>query len=449
MTIKNTIDSWLKAAAENKITNKNTWNAPLIDHFTNLEEFTEKKGINFQKASTSLEGCVKVYSTRADDVTDDTLKLLDSLNVEENDVKQKRQKTRSNTLETNINNITMKENNTYQVIEPFFYFFKEDVSLLRNCNISSKGMLLLFDKYENDNYLNLLSYKIEENLYEEKSISPTLNEVDPSIADKIYVEEIEEIKDIEPEYHPEVAEEIEQDYQEASKPVKIEDNTFGYVKGWAGPTFWKIKHQRNENIVKIPKERKKAKIDFSENVDFSILFKKANNILNPTDILNRRKNRWMMPEDHKFVKNDLYKFLVKEGSFFSLSKKNDSFIQEDFMPNVPLPPITYDNDTPEEVQVDFKNVKNVSLSKKLHLKFTRTQKRVDIGLLQNKIFGFIKERKKTSLKEIYNSLPMIYNEKDFKDISLQYCMLSLLFSAQENNLTLHKENEDELKVVYV
>jgi condensin complex subunit 2 len=68
------LDVWLKAIAENKITPKNTWNAPTIDHFSNVEEI---KGINFQKASTTLDGCTKVYSTRVDTVIDDTLNTND------------------------------------------------------------------------------------------------------------------------------------------------------------------------------------------------------------------------------------------------------------------------------------------------------------------------------------------------------------------------------------
>lgn len=449
MVINNTIDSWLKAAADNKITNKNTWNAPLIEHFTNIDELKDNKGINFQKATISLEGCVKVYSTRVDDVTDDTLKLLDSLNVEETEIKQKRQKVRSNTLETNINNITLKESNTFHVIEPFFYFFKEDVSLLRNCNISSKGELLLFEKNEEENYLNLLSYPLETNLHEEKNISPTLSEVDPTIADKLFFEEIEEeVKEEEKEeneYVNEMVQEIAEGYEPINTPVKIEVNTFGYTKGWAGPTFWRVRNFKKEE-KKEKRKKLKNKINFLEKYDFDSLFKSSACKINSKEIIERRKNKFMMPEDHKFDKNDLYRFLVREGTFVTFNKVNEQDIDDKFIPSAPLPVIPYDNDIPEEVEVDFKNVKNVKLSKKLHLKFRRSQKRIDISLLQNKIYSFIETHKKTTLKNIFKSLPTLYSEKECTDISMQYCMLSLLFLAQEKGVKLKKEMDGELIV---
>ena len=52
---------WLKASAENKITTKNTWQSTLIEHFTQMDQ--EMESVNFQKASSTLEGCMKVYST--------------------------------------------------------------------------------------------------------------------------------------------------------------------------------------------------------------------------------------------------------------------------------------------------------------------------------------------------------------------------------------------------
>ncbi|RVD91156.1 chromosome condensation complex Condensin [Tubulinosema ratisbonensis] len=447
--VNNTIESWLKAAAGNKITNKNTWNAPLIEHFTNITEYKENKDINFLRATVSLDGCVKVYSARVDDVTDDTLKLLDCLNVEEAEIKQKRQKLRSTTLETNINNITLKEDNTFQVIEPSFYFWKEDISLLRNCNISSKGELLLFEKNEEENYLNLLSYPLEINLYSDKTISPTLNEVDPTITDKFFMIENEEKEDEEKteenEHVNEMVQEIAEGYEPVQIPVIIENNTFGYTKGWAGPTFWKVRNYKKDE-KKEKKKKIKKKINFLEKYDFDTLFKISSCKFSAKELLERKKNKFMMPEDHKFDKNDLYKYMVKEGSFYSTNKLKEPVIEEIFTPSAPLPVISYDNDTPEEVEVDFKNVKNVTLSKKLHLKFRRSQKRIDIGLLQNKIYSFIESKKQTSLKEIFQSLPNFYSERECKDISMQYCMLSLLFLAQEKGIKLEKKNAGELFV---
>jgi condensin complex subunit 2 len=86
-----TFDEWMKIAADNKITIKNTWQVALIDYFSDMSLLKESDGlsINFQKASCTLDGCVKVYTNRVDSVADETGKLLHglietkSLNTEE------------------------------------------------------------------------------------------------------------------------------------------------------------------------------------------------------------------------------------------------------------------------------------------------------------------------------------------------------------------------------
>lgn len=72
-------EEWIKIAADNKINAKNTWNLALIDYFSELSFVRDGASINFQKASCTLDGCVKIYSSRVDSVVDETSKLLNGL----------------------------------------------------------------------------------------------------------------------------------------------------------------------------------------------------------------------------------------------------------------------------------------------------------------------------------------------------------------------------------
>jgi condensin complex subunit 2 len=107
--INHTYNEWMKIAADNvsrrgqglapfacgrltfsdtptyrtaqKINVTNTWNMALIDYFQDLSlvRDSDGDGINFQKASCTLEGCVKVYASRVESVSSETAKLLNGL----------------------------------------------------------------------------------------------------------------------------------------------------------------------------------------------------------------------------------------------------------------------------------------------------------------------------------------------------------------------------------
>jgi condensin complex subunit 2 len=51
----------------------------LIDYFHELSLMRDGDSINFQKASCTLDGCVKVYTTRVDAVASETNLLLSGL----------------------------------------------------------------------------------------------------------------------------------------------------------------------------------------------------------------------------------------------------------------------------------------------------------------------------------------------------------------------------------
>ncbi|KAI8923891.1 condensin complex subunit 2/barren [Entophlyctis helioformis] len=71
----------MKIAADNNINPANSWNLALIDYFHDMSVLRDgsTNSINFQKASCTLDGCVKIYTSRVDSVDSETKRLLDSL----------------------------------------------------------------------------------------------------------------------------------------------------------------------------------------------------------------------------------------------------------------------------------------------------------------------------------------------------------------------------------
>ena len=51
----------------------------MIDYFHDMSLLRDGDSINFQKASCTLDGCVKIYTSRVDSVASETGKLLSGL----------------------------------------------------------------------------------------------------------------------------------------------------------------------------------------------------------------------------------------------------------------------------------------------------------------------------------------------------------------------------------
>lgn len=79
MPLASNFEDWIKMATDNKINATNSWNFALIDYFHEMSLLKEGDGVNFQKASCTLDGCVKIYTSRVDSVATDTGKLLSGL----------------------------------------------------------------------------------------------------------------------------------------------------------------------------------------------------------------------------------------------------------------------------------------------------------------------------------------------------------------------------------
>lgn len=72
---------WLRMATDNKINTDNSWNFALIDYFHDFSMLRDGDSVNFQRASTTLDGCMKIYSNRVDSAAKDTGTLLSTLNI--------------------------------------------------------------------------------------------------------------------------------------------------------------------------------------------------------------------------------------------------------------------------------------------------------------------------------------------------------------------------------
>ncbi|KAI8620214.1 condensin complex subunit 2/barren [Chytriomyces sp. MP71] len=154
-----TFDEWMKIAADNKITAQNSWNLGLINYFHDLTLLREGDSINFQKASCTLDGCVKIYTSRVDSVDADTRILLNGLVVGSNggadgdegrtDETKKRTRTKGNTLEKDITNLNVKKLDAEFLIDPLFKKTSADFDegtasglLLNHLNMTNEGMII-------------------------------------------------------------------------------------------------------------------------------------------------------------------------------------------------------------------------------------------------------------------------------------------------------------------
>ena len=117
---------------------KNSWQYDLIDHMGNLikDESTGQRGINFQKASCTLDASVKIYSNRVDDTHASSHRILESLSRTYTDgdgegpqrgtarVGSKNASNKLNiaeTIEKDVKNLNAVAVDTLQATDPMFH----------------------------------------------------------------------------------------------------------------------------------------------------------------------------------------------------------------------------------------------------------------------------------------------------------------------------------------
>lgn len=184
-------EEWMKLVKENKINASNSWNFALIDYFHDMSVLKEGDGINFQKASFTLDGCVKIYTSRVDSVASETGKLLSGLadrdaknggrrrglddeeegasdeekageNEEEDRAKRSKRKHRSeNTLAKSFSQIQVKKLELELAVDPLFRKMCSDFNeggahslLLNNLGIDSTGRVVFDGQADNQEEAN-------------------------------------------------------------------------------------------------------------------------------------------------------------------------------------------------------------------------------------------------------------------------------------------------------
>ncbi|KAF9583624.1 hypothetical protein BGW38_009010 [Lunasporangiospora selenospora] len=161
-------EQWLKLATDNKINANNSWNFALIDYFHEMSLLREGDSINFQKASCTLDGCVKIYTSRVDSVATETTKLLGGLATsaknpeedggagadedgdEEQDKPVKKKSSRSgNTLAKDFTVISLDKFNLEFSVDPLFKKTSADFDeggarglLLNHLNVDAEGKII-------------------------------------------------------------------------------------------------------------------------------------------------------------------------------------------------------------------------------------------------------------------------------------------------------------------
>ncbi|CAK9234237.1 unnamed protein product [Sphagnum jensenii] len=214
----------IKLAAENKITQRNTWDLKLIDHLSTLVEGDDEDedNTNFQKASCTLEAGVRIYSTRVDSVHTEAYKVLGGLsrttaapnrdiknsdngeaNVEEpQKYSHKKVGSCSSTLEASFANFNIKKFDVGFTVDPLFHQMSAQFDeggakgLLLNTLSVFHGCEIVFDSQEVPEKIMKFQDKVDaecttvdlsfmkdnidcvmKNLLKETEISPTLKEI--------------------------------------------------------------------------------------------------------------------------------------------------------------------------------------------------------------------------------------------------------------------------------
>lgn len=347
--------TWLRAAAENKINTKNTWRATLIDHFTDLRQFQDPTGINFQKAGAALDGCIKVYTTRVDDVAASTTKLLSVFN---SDTKQRKRpgRKRSCFIEKRLANINICADPTPGFYDPVF-----------SAVLNRPDILFLLDELEQTaaglfayaHPASRLSFEQDKadlacrDLPILPSLTPVAAEYDDiasthtdmgtdadacagTVADAVAAE-MDGASSPQEEWDgagDELADDVsggEEDLAEAAAPAPlpvVQETPFGYFavappsaaavaapRGWAGPALWRVSGNSAPRSKAAAQPRTAPRIAFVGATLSPSLLTKGDTTLTREQILERRSTRHLLPDDLAYRRDDLFKFFIHSGFF--------------------------------------------------------------------------------------------------------------------------------------
>ncbi|RAL63489.1 hypothetical protein DID88_003909 [Monilinia fructigena] len=149
-------EEWMKMATDNKINATNSWNFALIDYFHDMSLLKEGDGVNFQKASCTLDGCVKIYTSRVDSGEDEEgegdeseEEVEDEDGVVRKKAKKRTQRSSEATLATSFSALQLKKFELEFSVDPLFKKASADFDeggakglLLNHLSIDSKGRIV-------------------------------------------------------------------------------------------------------------------------------------------------------------------------------------------------------------------------------------------------------------------------------------------------------------------
>ncbi|KAI5150076.1 hypothetical protein ENBRE01_1285 [Enteropsectra breve] len=448
------LTSWLKIAAENKITSKNTWKSTLIEHFSNISKFKENKGINFNKASCALDGCIKVYSTRVDDVTDSTTKLMDIFSRHDEHPESKRaDKKRQSFIDKEGTSINLKESCASKYYDSVFDCITQQKNNHFLCLLlkpSSRG-LLLYHSLENELVMDDETVQLEirelpisaslESI-EEKDMAPAeqhdtieMSTVYQSMQDDARSEDMED---------DDVEQEDCTDKKEAATYI-FQETPFGYFKGWAGPQHWRVSTKKQEHdVVKRPRES--FLLDFYQEMGSNTLFEtSASTLMSKELIVSRRQNKNTLPEDFSFERLDLYKMNRLEASFQGQAEKSHTPVEIETTCGEMQDACGDEHVDEASVDLSFQLENSLKLdespSPSIALRPIQKNKKVDVVLLKNNVYSLLC-KSETLFTELYKNLEKCYSSEEYKDISVHLVLIVLLHISNEKNILIVNEKND-------
>lgn len=452
---------------------QNKWDSTIIDKFSTIPP-----EIDYYQKSCDLNNCIRLYSTRVDDLCLNTQKLLKILEI------KKKPKKIKNTLDSEdkislkpipnfvdfflkvkkLRDIGEKQdfllNSSVDVYDYQLQLFENnnDIEFNDDKNIKkfddyisndlNKSMFFISDEnlegYQNEKFLcpSLCKTDIET----EVNPNDTLNNIEFEIEDnnleknyEINCNEIDETK-----LNEKFLDENQNLFEIKNENVKFNNPFFS----WTGAV-------KKKNKIKNKNKQKK-------DINFDIEIKKfevGDTLFTPEFIKNRRIDKKILPNDYQLGRNDLFRFLLRDGCFKCDIKHNFNECelsinlenQRDYN-NEDLKEIEIKEEVGREIEIEKENDDYNDIGKENDIiqnkeeNILKRHKKVDIKRLKTNIKEIIKSGVK-EFNKIYKNIPKKYTKNESDDISIQTCFISLLHLANEENLILKNEN-GKLNVEY-
>lgn len=462
-------EEWMKLAADNKINATNSWNCGLIDYFADMAVLKEGDSINFQKASCTLDGCVKIYTTRVESVAAETERLLSGLNQsepqenkEEEEVKkvEKRKKT-TKTLEKDFTTIT-REIELEFMVDPLFRKTSAQFDeagakglLFNHLQVQDKGQLL-FDSTD------ICVEMEDEDIEIDFKFEPTTNTICPSLETYVFndqpqnyeeimanmklhlLDEEEElmIQENEEQDYVDIVPNMDEGFQSNEEPVVTpEKERFDCIPLPRPTPAAKIQRTPRKKQVKEP-----IIIDFTtaDEVDIRELFEQG-----PQNLTQKSTLKHLIEEDDFDVE---VMNMIKLNPTFRLhidkpKTPEPEEVDEEWVFDAPLED-EEDHTIPEQQSQLFPEPQSqqtqMEIRRPPRMDIARS-KQVDVKKLKENIWDKVTKNQEIKFNEVLSTLKQDYSTNQIKDISNPFCFICILHLANEKNLRLEQQ-DGELKV---